>query len=275
MVILLVKKKKSHNNNLWSIFCTLEVQMIQAEAFRYLLTMEHFRALYFITWETFTFKAFCQGVVMFSSDCNALIRHSFRVWGGGEGWHLFFPLCEWWLIQTRQVRWLLWSMIDVCRSLWLSAPICRNMYFALNSKGEPALSEEAWFSSNDASVWAFKVIFLSEKGACISVLMSYSSQETPSARTSVGGSAMVSFFSQGPKTSKLANNLSVALHMGSSRLVFAKGLQKKQHPWLEVRQQKLLREDPGPVLSSKVILNIEPRPICNESNQGAVVISHQ
>lgn len=57
--------------------------------------------------------------------------------------------------------------------------------------------------------------------------------------------------------------------------MFAKGLQKNQHPWQEVGQQKALRDNPGPFLNSKVIFNIEPRPICYESNQGAVVISHQ
>lgn len=74
------------------IFCMPEVQMIQAQAFRYLLNMEHFRAFYFITWDTLRLKAFCQDIVMFSSDWNALIRHSVRVWGGGKDVPFFPPL---------------------------------------------------------------------------------------------------------------------------------------------------------------------------------------
>lgn len=47
---------------------------------------------------------------------------------------------------------------------------------------------------------------------------------------------------EGHKTNKLANNLSVDLHVAHSRVVVAKGLQKSQHPWPVARQRRVLRE---------------------------------
>lgn len=116
------KKVKEEGNSLWSIFCTLEVQMVQAQAFRYLLTMEHFRALCFITWDTFRFKAFCQGILMCSSDWNALIRHSLRVWDRGKDGTFFPPtVSDGWF---RHVKW--GGYCDWCLSV--SMIICTYMH---------------------------------------------------------------------------------------------------------------------------------------------------
>lgn len=55
----------------------------------------------------------------------------------------------------------------------------------------------------------------------------HSRQQTPLARSSPFVSAVVYFFSkEGHKTNELASTQSIALHVASSTVVLAKGLQK-------------------------------------------------